>query len=423
MRAGVFSLESLSRELRDETSVRPRRPQFEVEDIPELYIETPSELQELVNHLAAAPRIGIDTEFVRDRQYTPVLEVVQIATDDVLAIVDYRRLRNISPLLELLHTEAILKVIHAGQQDVEIFYGFTQQVPKPLFDTQVAASVLGIGPQVGYANMVDQLLGVTLDQKQTLTNWSQRPLTGQQMSYAFDDVRYLLPLHTELRQRLDATDRLAWFIDEMAKHTDVVRFARPDPYDVWRKISGISRMPAQQLAVLREVAAWREQVARRHNRALPFIASDSALKRLARQQPRSVAELRRIRDLRSWSIERYADEILAAIARGRKVPQNELPAYERGARPLTEEEAALVEVLETWVRMRADEENLDRELLASREDLRTLVVANGDVDSKNVNVLNGWRRELIGEELQSLVAGDAGLVWNPQRGRLEFSRL
>lgn len=403
--------------------MRPRRPQIDLDDIPELYVETSSELQVLIDHLAAAPRVGIDTEFVRDRQYTPVLEVVQVATDNVLAVVDYRRLRDISPLLEILNTDAILKVIHAGQQDIEIFYELTQQVPDPLFDTQVAAAILGIGSQVGYANMVDQLLGVTLDYKQTLTNWSQRPLTDQQMAYAFDDVRYLLPLHSELQKRLDATDRLSWFIPEMAKHTDVVRFAHPDPHDVWRKISGISRMSARQLAVLREVAEWRERVARRHNRALPFIASDGALKRLAREQPRSVTQLRRVRGLRSWGVERYGDEIIAAIARGRETPDDDLPAYERGARPLTEEEAALVNVLEKWVQMRADEENLDHEVLATREDLRALVVANGDADEENTQLLNGWRRNVIGEELRALVAGDAGLVWNPTRGRLELSRL
>lgn len=403
--------------------MKPRRPDIELDDIPQAYVETASELAELVDHLAAAPRIGIDTEFVRDRQYTPVLELVQVATDDVLAIVDYRRLRDISPLLEIINTEAILKVIHAGRQDIEIFYELTQQVPGSLFDTQVAAAVLGLSSQMGYANMVDQLLGVTLDNKQALTNWSQRPLTDQQMAYAFDDVRYLLSLHTELQQRLEATGRFTWFIDEMAKHTDVVRFARSDPYDVWRKISGTSRMSAEQLAVLRELAAWRETVARRHNRALPFIASDGALKRLARQLPTAVADLRRIRGLRSWSIDRYGDEILACIVRGQEMPREKKPAYRRGARPLTAEEAALLDVLEKWVQMRADEENLDHEVLATREDLRELVVSNGDTGGEATQVLNGWRRNVIGDELQSLVAGEAGLVWNPKRGRLELSRL
>lgn len=405
--------------------MKHRGPTIEVETLPTYYIESADQFEVLVDQLCRVPRIAFDTEFVRDRHYTPLLELVQIATDDLVAVIDYRRQPNLRPLFEVLYDEAVLKVAHASRQDLEILYHLTHRIPQPWFDIQIAAAVTGLGTQLGFAHLVDRLLGVKLEKAQTLSNWSRRPLTAAQIEYALNDVRYLLPLHDELERRLRAGGRLEWFIHDMERYTAPYTFAQPDVREVWREVEGASRLTRQQLAVLRELATWREAVARRHNRALPFVARDGALLYLARRQPttREPAELYRVRGLHRWSVEHYATEIIAAIERGQRIPPDERPRYDRATRPLTEDESALVTLMENWVQTRAKEHGVAPSILASHDELRALVRSHGDQNGlAELPVLQGWRQAVVGDELIALMEGKAVLSWNSIQGRLELQR-
>jgi len=235
--------------------MKPRRPNIVIKTLPVLWVDTPEALADLERHLEGASRIALDTEFVRDRQYRPRLEIIQIATDDVLAVLDYRALQSLGFLADLLLDDRVLKVMHAARQDLEIFYGLLQRVPRPLADTQVAASVVGIGAQVGYANLVRQMLGIELQKAQTLTNWSHRPLSQRQIEYALNDVRYLLPLWDELERRLEAMQRTTWFWEEMERISEPHHFAPQALDDVWRSFKGASRLRHAEQAALRELAA------------------------------------------------------------------------------------------------------------------------------------------------------------------------
>lgn len=397
--------------------MKPRRPTVHIADKPTVYVDTLQKLEELAAQLRAVSRVAFDTEFLREVQYWPQLELVQLATDELLAVVDYRAVPTLEPLVEILTDESILKVAHAARQDLEIIYHLTRRVPRPLFDTQVAAALVGLGGQVGYANLVERVLGVSLKKSQTLTNWAQRPLTDAQFAYALDDVRYLLPLHDELAPQLAALKREAWFAREMEHLAEPRRYALVDPQEAWRNVKGASTLAPSDLAVLQAVAAWRERVARAHNRALPLILRDEALLAIARRKPRSKSALRRIRGVHQWTLAHLADELLEVVQKAASLPREQWPRYERGRRPLTEDEQALVRLMAAWVRVRAQEKQVDPSLLATEDDLARLLLAYEEGKHERQPLLQDWRRDVVGAELLALLEGRAALRWDQHQGR------
>lgn len=400
--------------------MKPRRPNVVIKTLPVLWVDTPEALADLDRRLAGATRIALDTEFVRDRQYRPRLEIIQLATDELLAVLDYRALQSLGALADLLLDDRVLKVMHAARQDLEIFYDLLQRVPRPLADTQVAASVVGIGAQVGYANLVRQVLGIELQKAQTLTNWSQRPLSKRQIEYALDDVRYLLPLWDELERRLDAMQRTAWFWEEMERVSEPHHFAPSALDDVWRSFKGASRLRRAEQAALRELAAVRERIAREHDMALPFVMRDQTLFYLARRRPTSLLELSEVHDIPDWVIEQYGQDLLDALA---AATENEKTAPRQPRRrALTESEHEFVDVLLAWLQLRAREASVAPETLATRADLELLVATPPD-ERATLPLLQGWRREVVGETLLALLEGRAALMWNPVDGRLECINL
>ncbi len=396
--------------------MKPRRPNIVIKTLPVLWVDTPKALVNLEQQLEGISRIALDTEFVRDRQYRPQLEIIQIATDDVLAVLDYRALQSLGLLADLLLDDRVLKVMHAARQDLEIFYDLLQRVPRPLADTQVAASVIGISAQVGYANLVRQVLGIELRKAQTLTNWSRRPLSQHQVKYALDDVRYLLPLWDELERRLEAMQRTAWFWEEMERINEPHHFAPQAPDDVWRSFKGASRLRHAQQVALRELAAVRERIAREHDMALPFVMRDQTLLYLARRRPTSLQELADVHDIPDWVIEQYGEELLEALAAATE--NGKIATRQHRRRALTESEHEFVGVLLAWVQVRAREVSVAPETLATRADLELLVATPPD-ERAALPLLQGWRREVIGETLLALLEGRAALKWNPVDGRLE----
>lgn len=397
--------------------MEPRRPTVHIADKPAVYVDTVEKLKEISRHLRTAPRVAFDTEFLREVHYWPQLELFQLATDDLLVIVDYRAVPSLEPLLDVLMDESILKVVHAPRQDLEIIYHLTRRVPRPLFDVQVAAALVGLGKQVGYANLVERLLGIPLKKSQTLTNWAQRPLTESQLTYALDDVRYLLPLHDALAPQLAVLKREAWFEREMEYLAEPRRYALVDPQEAWRDVKGAATLPPPDLAVLQAVAAWREHVARQHNRALPLILRDEALIAIARRKPRSKSALRRIRGVHRWTIAHFADQLLEVIEEAARLPPEAWPRYERGRRPLTEDERALVQLMMAWVRVRAQEKQIDPLLLATEDDLVRFLLAYEEGKHEHHPLLHDWRREVVGADLLALLEGRAALRWDQSEGR------
>ncbi|MGH2541220.1 MAG: ribonuclease D [Ardenticatenaceae bacterium] len=382
------------------------------------YIKDEQTLKELVDQIEGAPRLAVDTEFVRDRQYYPQLEIIQLRTDDVQAVVDYRALGTLAPLSQVLSDPGTTKVFHAGGQDLEIFFNLTGSVPAPLFDTQVAAAMVGLGAQVGYARLVESLLGVSLKKSETLTDWSRRPLSNAQIEYALDDVRYLLPLHEALQRRLEALGRERWLEAEWEAMADPDAYRRVPPRDAYRRVQSVNRLRHHELPVLRELAEWREQDAIRRDRAPSLIVRDNVLFELARRAPRTIEALSEIRGLHPREIERSGESMLAAIRRGKAVPRGEWPRLpERIA--LSDQESALVSLMQAWLRARADEAEIAVNYLATSSELQELVTSTPE-ERATLGVLRGWRGRLVGTDLLALMEGRAHLVWDPATRQLRL---
>ncbi|MDQ7028607.1 MAG: ribonuclease D [Ardenticatenia bacterium] len=398
--------------------MKPRRPTVHIADLPVIHVETRAHLEQVAHHLRRTTRLAFDTEFLRETQYRPQLELIQLATDDLLVIVDYRAVPTLEPLLDVLLDPSTLKVVHAARQDLETIYHLTRRVPTPLFDTQVAAALVGLGAQAGYATLVEHLLGIQLPKSQTLTNWAHRPLTEAQVAYALDDVRYLLPLHDELGRRLEVTGRSTWFAEEMERLASPSLYAPVAPEEAWRQVRGASALSPKELAILQAVAAWRERVAREHNRALPLILRDSALIAIAKQRPRSKQALRRLRGIHRWTLTHFSDELLDIIREASHTPRDHRPQRAAcGYPPLNEDEMALLALLRTWVRLRAEEMHVAPTALADEHDLRELLRAHRQGTHDSLPLLRGWRREAVGDELIAILKGRAALRWDDYQRR------
>jgi ribonuclease D len=360
------------------------------------YVDTPAELERLCQTLALSSWLAIDTEFLRESTYYPKLCLLQIAGEGALACVDPLRLSDLSPLWRLIYSPAKLKILHAGRQDLEIFYYLHGQLPKPVFDTQLAAPLLGYPEQIGYAQLVAEVLGVSLEKSYTRSNWHQRPLDAQQIRYAIDDVRYLGPLFCSLRQRLERLGRLEWLAPEFTSLTDPATYANP-PEEAWRRIKGAFKLNPRQLAILKRLAAWREEMAMASDRPRGWVINDDLLCQLARMQPQTPEEMARLRGIEAKFIKRYGETLCRLIAR---VPDEASPPAP--AKPLapTPEQEALLDCLSALVKLQAAKHGLNPQALASRKDLVRFLAC-----PEKSALCQGWRREVIGEELLAFLAG------------------
>lgn len=350
--------------------------------------------------MARAPFVAVDTEFVRDRTYYGRLCVVQLATEDELALVDALEPASLAPLRDLLVDRDVLKVIHAGRQDFQLFHDAWSAVPRPVFDTQLAATVLGHGEQAGFAALVEEVLGIRLAKSETLTDWSQRPLAPEQLAYAADDVVQLVPLYRQLRERLVSAGREGWLHDEHEALADADAY-RLEVGECWRSVKGANRLRPRELAVLRELAAWREERARERDRPRRWVLADDVLVELARRAPPDAAGLGRLRGKAADQVGRHAREILEAIGRGAGSPEAEWPRPPRGRRP-SREDLALADLMAVLVRLRADEADVASTVVANRAQLEQVAARGAEADAP---VLRGWRRALVGEELLALRDG------------------
>jgi ribonuclease D len=358
------------------------------------YVDSPQALEALCGDLAGHPWLALDTEFIREDTYYPKLCLLQVATPEITACVDPLALPRLDPLIELLFAANVTKVFHACHQDMEIFYHLTGRLPQPIFDTQIAAPLLGLPYQASYAALVQETLGVTLVKAHARTDWRRRPLSAEQLEYAADDVRYLGRMYLELHRRLLQRGRLDWPAGDFAAAADVGRYLNP-PEEAWRRIRGARKLSGARAALARALAEWRETVARREDKPRGWIVPDEALLDLARLAPTEVRQLSQLRTLRRHTVARHGAALVAVIREtlGRSPPG---PADEAPL-PLTADQEQTLEAMQAFVRLKAAEHDVHPNAIASRSDLAELV--RGRADS---GLLAGWRRDLVGLELQRL---------------------
>lgn len=383
------------------------------------YIRDPHSFAALCAQLRSARRIGLDTEFIGEDRFTPRLELIQIAVGDICAVVDVPALGSLDGLGEILADPTIEKIFHAGRQDLELLAAHTGQVPTPLFDTQIAAALVGYGLQVAYSQLVQKVTGQKLEKAYTFTNWSQRPLTPEQLAYAFEDVQFLFPIHDHLLKRLKALSRLEWAHEEFARLALTLGTTVRDPRERYRRIRGWDSLKPKQAAVLRELAAWRDEEAQRRNVPRGRVIRDEVLLELARRPPQTVEAMKGVRGLHGSQVDKRGEAIFAAIQRGLATPPSEWPVVATPRRP-EPESAGMVDLLQAVLKARATEEHIAPTLLATSSDLQELVEARHDRAKLNLPILNGWRRKLAGDLLLQVLDGQVTVSVDCRSGKLKI---
>jgi ribonuclease D len=351
-------------------------------------LDQPQRFAEVFSGLDSATSWSLDTEFVRERTYFPRLCLIQLEISGRILLVDPIRIEDLAPLSALLRGTDIRKIVHSARQDIEVLMPLTGQPLGPVFDTQTAAGLLGFPAQVGYGDLVRQLLGVELEKGHARTDWAARPLKIAQLVYAADDVRYLGAVAEELERRLSAAGRLVWLEEECGLLSDPALY-QTRPEDAWQRFKGIERMRPEERAVVQVLAAWREERAIRKDLPRGWVLSDEAIRELARFRPASEAALRQVAALPASLVNRRAEEVLRLVA-GALADDGAGPPVER----LTPDQAAAAKRLQEVQRAVATELGIRPEILATRRDLSALVRG-----SRDVTALSGWRRDVIGTRL------------------------
>ena len=352
-------------------------------------VTTAPALAGLAERLAAQRRIGLDTEFLRERTYRAQLCLLQISSADEAVCIDPLATGSVAPLAGLLAADSVVKVMHASRQDLEVLLP-AAGLTRPVFDTQIAAALSGLPAQIGYAEAVRRLLGVELDKSHTRTDWSRRPLMPEQIEYALADVRYLLPLAERLQEQLQRLGRLEWLSEELAALDDL-RLLTIEPDDAWLRLKGLRDLDPARERLARALAAWRERRAVAHNRPRGWILDDAVLREMVLQVPRTLPALTQIPAMPAGVVKRHGEELLALV-RAAEVPEPPPPlSARRRPDPL---KTALVKKLGGISQAVARELNLVPEVLATRRELEQLAAGRRDGA-----VLRGWRRAVLGEQL------------------------
>jgi len=390
---------------------------------PSYYITSSAELGELCEQLKDSSRLALDTEFVGEDSFVPKLELIQVATETTAAVIDFPAVLASGPLdefWEIVCNPAIRKVVHAGRQDLDLFAVHAGRIPKPFFDTQIAAAMVGFGPQVAYANLVQRVHGAKLDKAHTLANWSARPLSQDQLAYALEDVTFLLGIHDHLHACLSRRGRLHWADEEFTRLEDTVGDSRREPQERYQRVRGWNTLKPSAAAVLRQLVVWREGEAQRRNVPRGRVMRDEVLLQLARHPPRRMQELRAVRGLHGSEVDRHGEGLLAAIHAALALPPSAWPhvAKERKPEP---ESAGLVELLQAILKARATEEEIAATLLATTADLQALVDARANGSAIDLPILRGWRRLLLGELLLDVLDGKLSIAIDPQIRKITWS--
>jgi ribonuclease D len=367
------------------------------------------ELEAFCAYLADQPYITVDTEFMRETTYWPKLCLIQAAGPEHGGVIDpLAEDLDLEPFLDLLRDGRILKVFHAARQDVEIFNNL-HAIPKPLFDTQVAAMAAGFGEQIAYDALVRQLLRVDLDKSSRFTDWARRPLSEAQLTYALADVTHLAKLYPKLRERLEKAGRLAWVSEEMELLTDPKTYD-VDPENAWRRLKPRKFNP-RYLAAFRAAAAWRERTAQERDQPRGRILKDEAMDEIATQLPLDLDALNRLRSVpKGWGGSKFGPGLVEALKEALRDPEAYAPVIER-APPPPQNAAAAVELLKVLLKARAEDAGVAAKLIATVSDLEKIASDQPD----EAAALHGWRREVFGEDALRLKRGELALVLDGAR--------
>lgn len=355
------------------------------------WIDTPTALAEAIAHWQGRDWLTVDTEFLRIDTYRPKLCLVQVGDGRDAWVIDSLAISDLSPLFERLNDPGTVKVFHAASQDLEIFAQLTGRCPAPIFDTQLAAALLGLGDQLGYAGLVEKRLGIVIDKSLSRTDWSKRPLRQAEIDYAAADVTHLATLYPPLLAELRAAGREEWLLE------DALRMAEPSTYetrpeDAWKRLRGLARLEPRAQHLAARLAAWRETQAQERNRPRGWILDDEAVYRLAERRPAAVEQLAALNLLPPKTLERHGARLIELLAEPLPTPLVALALDER----LAPEQKARLQRLQDATRKAAEALQLPPGLLAPRAELESVLVSGA---AAPVRVLGGWRRKAVGEAL------------------------
>lgn len=361
-------------------------------------ISTTRDLQAFVDKISDATWVAIDTEFMREKTYFAKLCLIQIEAKGHRACIDPLKIDDLSLFAALMHNPDVTKVFHAAHQDLEILLNMTGKVPSPIFDTQIAASVLGIGDRLSYARLVEDMLGVHLAKTQSRTNWMKRPLAHAQLKYAIDDVRYLAQMYPLMIERLDAKGRRGWLDRDFAAAVDPQTYT-VDLTQCWKKVKGHRGLKRPQLAILRELAAWRERRAEQSDIPRRWPLSDSVLLDMAKQQP---GTLNALRDIRGMNLDNSRDAhntLLKLIKKGQHTPEAEWPESSSATMP-TPDQKLLIDLLMLVIDVQARAHDITGGAIATRKHIEGMVLAG------ETKLSDDWRGALVNDALAGVIAGE-----------------
>lgn len=369
-------------------------------------ITTTPELIEFMGRLKGEPFVTVDTEFMRENTYYPLLCLVQVAGPDEARAIDALAPDiDLAPLFDLMNAPETLKVFHAARQDVEIFYHLTGKVPAPLFDTQVAAMVCGFGDQVGYENLISKLTRARIDKSSRFTDWSRRPLSEKQVDYALSDVTHLRDAYRKLAKQLEQSGRESWLKSETEILTSPATY-EADPEQAHKRLKSRNPKPRVQV-LLKELAAWREREAQKRDIPRNRILRDDALMEIAHHAPKNPGELARTRGLSDRMANGpQGQAILEAVKRGLAVPDADLPKIKK-RQDMPPGIGPVADLLKVFLKMTCEQHDVAQKLLANASDIDQIAAFGAEAD---VPAMSGWRRELFGEAALKLRSGEMGLA-------------
>jgi len=370
-------------------------------------ITTTKQLKTTTDKLAKADFITVDSEFIRESTYFPQLCLIQLASPDEAFLVDpLAEGLDLEPFFALMRNEKVLKIFHSARQDIEIIYHLGQRtIPTPLFDSQIAAQVLGFGESVAYDQLVSHICGVTIDKSSRFTDWRLRPLSEKQRSYALADVTYLRDVYLYLANELQKTGRTDWLKEEMEALSAPQTYQNP-PEEAWRRIK-TRRLGPYEMAILRQLAAWRERQADSRNLPRRRILRDETLLEIAQQQPTSLEALARLRSLpKGAEMQEFSLDLIDAVKTGLASKPEDAPTPKNNNKRLTDAQMSGVDILKLLLKIMAQKHGVAAKMLASNEDLEKIVLHSKDAA---VKAMQGWRYQLYGQHALSILEGELAI--------------